>query len=165
MKSFSRLRSLGAVASAAVLALALAAFSQPEQNGTMLILRGIANAENPRGQLDDDSAEAYAWYTGYEGEVLDIAGGTAQQVRETLARIRSDERVTALYGFSGGAYATVRIWRALSPEEKERIEYVVIVGAPGVSERSFPGASQVMVQPDPPEGHLQGPRVLLEGEQ
>jgi hypothetical protein len=164
MHSSRRARSFGAFACAAFLALALAAFNQPEQHGTMLILRGIANAENPRGQLDDDSAEAYAWYNGYDGEVLDVAGGTAEQVRRTLARIRSDESVTALYGFSGGAYATVRIWHALSAEEKERIEYVVIVGAPGVSERSFPGASQVMVQPDPPEGHLQGPRVLLDGE-
>jgi hypothetical protein len=38
----------------------------------MLILRGIANAENPRGQLDDDSALEYARRLGFEG--LDVAG-------------------------------------------------------------------------------------------
>jgi hypothetical protein len=40
----------------------------------MLILRGIANAENPRGQLDDEAALAYAGRLRFKGEVLDIAG-------------------------------------------------------------------------------------------
>ena len=42
----------------------------------MLILRGIANSENPRGQLDDGAALQYAWYAGFRGEVLDVAGNT-----------------------------------------------------------------------------------------
>jgi hypothetical protein len=29
---------------------------QPTSGQVMLILRGVANSENPRGQLDDDSA-------------------------------------------------------------------------------------------------------------
>ena len=54
------------LATLATVAVALAAFrmqdpTTPDQHMSrqvMLILRGIANAENPRGQLDDDSALA-----------------------------------------------------------------------------------------------------------
>jgi hypothetical protein len=59
----------------------------------MLILRGIANAENPRGQLDDEAALAYASRLKFEGEVLDIAGDTYSgnpQVEKALERIRAD---------------------------------------------------------------------------
>jgi hypothetical protein len=49
---------------------------QGNSRQVMLILRGIANAENPRGQLDDESALAYAGRLGFNGEVLDIAGDT-----------------------------------------------------------------------------------------
>jgi pimeloyl-ACP methyl ester carboxylesterase len=130
-------------------------------SGTMLILRGIASAEAPRGQLDDNSAKLYALRSGYGGKVLDVAGGTAEQVAQALDEIRGNPRVAAIYGFSGGAFATVNIWNRLTPEERARIRKIVIVGAPGVTERSFPGASQVVIQPDPPEGHMEGPRALL----
>ncbi len=131
-------------------------------SGTMLILRGIAAENAPRGQLDDDSAQRYASRSGYRGKVLDVAGGTSEQVKMTLDQIRNDTRVRALYGFSGGAYAAVTIWNQLKPEERERIDRIVIVGAPGVTEQSFPGAANVVIQPDPPEGHMEGPRALLE---
>jgi hypothetical protein len=42
----------------------------------MLILRGIANAENPRGKLDDEAALAYACRLRFRREVLYIAGNT-----------------------------------------------------------------------------------------
>ncbi|HRF08460.1 MAG TPA: hypothetical protein PL193_07435 [Xanthobacteraceae bacterium] len=129
--------------------------------GTMLILRGIASAESPRGQLDDQSAKLYALRMGYGGKVLDVAGGTAEQMQMTMDEIRSDPRVRALYGFSGGAYASAKIWAQLSEEERARIRKVVIVGAPGITEASFPGAQEVVIQPDPPEGHMEGPRALL----
>lgn len=129
--------------------------------GTMLILRGVANAENPRGQLDDESARLYALRSGYGGKVLDVAGGTAEQMQMTLDAIRSDPRVRALYGFSGGGYASAKIWAQLSEEERARIRKIVIVGAPGITEASFPGAQEVVIQPDPPEGHMEGPRALL----
>jgi hypothetical protein len=52
----------------------------------MLILRGIANAENPRGQLDDDSALEYARRLGFEGEVLDVAANArADSLQVTMA--------------------------------------------------------------------------------
>lgn len=134
-------------------------------NGTMLILRGIAADNAPNGQLDDDAAKQYAWRTGYAGKVLDIAGGTAEQVKMTLDHVRSDPRVRALYGFSGGGYALVQIWNSLTPDERARIEKIVVVGSPGIVEQSFPGASKVVVQEDPPEGHMEGPRVLLRATQ
>ena len=73
----------------------------------MLILRGIANQENPRGQLDERSALEYARRSGYGGEVLDVAGETgaeSPQVQMALSRIRTNTKVTAIYGFSGGGY-------------------------------------------------------------
>jgi hypothetical protein len=47
---------------------------RPADRQIMLILRGIASEENPRGQLDDQSALEYARRSGFRGEVLDVAG-------------------------------------------------------------------------------------------
>src|SRR5262245_18466339 len=92
----------------------------------MLILRGIANAENPRGQLDDQSAIEYAERLGYQGEVLDVAGNTGAQVRMALDRIRHDNDVAAIYGFSAGGYSTRQIWSELNAKERRRIEKIVV---------------------------------------
>src|SRR5262245_49589992 len=73
------------------------------QSPVMLILRGIASPEYPRGQLDDESALEYARHIGYEGEVLDTAGDNkpeSPQIKMAFERIRRDERVAAIYGFS-----------------------------------------------------------------
>src|SRR5262245_21366749 len=83
----------------------------------MLILRGIAKAERPRGALDDAAALEYARRVGFHGEVLDVAadfGAASTQVRMALERIRGNDRVTALYGFSGGGYNARNIWAQLS---------------------------------------------------
>jgi hypothetical protein len=45
-----------------------AAPDQDTSRQVMLILRGIANAENPRGQLDDEAALAYARRLGFKGK-------------------------------------------------------------------------------------------------
>jgi hypothetical protein len=135
--------------------------SQPK----MLILRGIANADHPRGQLDDAAALEYARRLGYRGEVLDVASdssGDASQFNQAMARIRQDQSVAAIYGFSGGGYNAKRIWSSLRPAERERIERVVVIGSPGVHKGDFPGSEHVVIQGDPPAGHLAGPRVLLE---
>jgi pimeloyl-ACP methyl ester carboxylesterase len=145
----------------ALVLVGLFSFQYAMPGGTMLILRGIADAENPRGQLDDQSAKLYALSSGYGGKVLDIAGGTSEQMQLALDHIRANPRVTALYGFSGGGYTTQRIWSQLSQQERARIRKIVVVGAPGLTEASFPGAKQVVIQPDPPEGHMEGPRALL----
>ena len=133
-----------------------------ESEEVMLILRGIANAGNPRGQLDDKAALEYARRLGYRGEVLDVAGGTGTQVKMALDRIHNDEDVTALYGFSGGGYAAQRIWSQLDADERARIGKVVVIGAPGVDEDDFPGTTEVVIKKDPPAGHMAGPKALLE---
>lgn len=146
----------------ALLAIGLYAHAYAMPRGTMLILRGIAADNAPNGQLDDTSARLYALRGGYGGQVLDVAGGTGEQMKMTLDRIHSDPTVTAIYGFSGGAYTTANVWNQLTPAEKSRIRKIVIVGAPGVTAQSFPGATNVVVQDDPPEGHMEGPRALLQ---
>jgi len=133
--------------------------------GVMLILRGIAGHGKPQGQLDDRAALEYAKRIGYRGEVLDVAGNTGSdspQVISAIERIRRDQTVTAIYGFSGGGYNARKIWSRLDDREKSRIKKVVILGAPGVSEDDFEGAKDVTIRKDPPSGHLAGPKVLLE---
>ncbi|MBX9774219.1 MAG: hypothetical protein K2Y71_07370 [Xanthobacteraceae bacterium] len=157
-----------AVVAFAGMTLGYQSFDPPVKNASiesgevMLILRGIANAEHPRGQLDDASAIEYARRLGYRGEVLDVAGGTGAQVKMALDRIRKDEGVTALYGFSGGGYAAQRIWSQLDGDERARIGKVVVLGSPGVDEDDFPGSTEVVIKGDPPAGHMAGPKVLLE---
>jgi hypothetical protein len=131
----------------------------------MLILRGIANAENPRGRLDDESALEYARRLGFRGDVLDVAGDVgagSPQVTMALERIRRDQTVAAIYGFSGGGYNTRLIWKALSAPERERIRKVIVIGSPKVARADFPGSSDVLIKADPPEGHMAGPKVLLD---
>ena len=131
----------------------------------MLILRGIANSDNPRGQLDDSSALQYARRRGFRGELLDVAGNTgadSPQVNMALERIRRDETVTAIYGFSGGGYNARLIWRELTAAERERIRTIIVVGSPQVAKADFPGKANVRIKSDPPEGHMAGPTVLLE---
>jgi hypothetical protein len=127
----------------------------------MLILRGIAADNAPRGQLDETSARLYALKSGYGGYVLDAAGGTSEQMKMTLDEIRRNPNVSALYGFSGGAFSVLNVWNQLSAGEKQRIGKIVIVGAPGITKQSFPGAANVVIQEDPPEGHMNGPSALL----
>jgi hypothetical protein len=138
---------------------------QDNPRQVMLILRGIANAENPRGQLDDESALAYAGRLRFKGEVLDIAGNTnsgSPQVEKALERIRGDRAITAIYGFSGGGYNTRLIWKQLEPPHQQRIRKIVVIGSPGVAKSDFPGSAEVLIKADPPEGHMAGPRRLLE---
>lgn len=138
---------------------------QSARGGVMLILRGVASADKPTGQLDDASALEYAQRLGYRGEVLDVAGDNSAdspQVKKALERIRGDETVTALYGFSGGGYNARRIWAQLNAAERARIEKIVVVGSPGVGEGDFPGSRDVAIEKDPPAGHMAGPKVLLE---
>jgi hypothetical protein len=134
-------------------------------SAVMLILRGIASPEYPRGQLDDDSALEYARRIGYQGDVLDAAGNNrpeSPQIKMAFERIRHDERVAAIYGFSGGGYSARRIWRKLNGAERRRIAKIVVVGSPGVHESDFVGSAEVLIKEDPPEGHMAGPKALLE---
>ncbi len=143
----------------------IAASGQRPPNAVMLILRGIASAEAPRGQLDDESALKYARRVGYHGEVLDVASnGSADgaQVNMAIDRIRHDEMVRAIYGFSGGGYNARRIYAQLNRGERQRIRKIVVVGSPGITEADFPESADVLIKHDPPAGHMAGPKALLD---
>lgn len=148
---------------------------------TMLILRGIAAADKrfvdeagvgkawPRGALHETPALEYAKRRGFVGEVLDVRGNTGAssiQVVEALKRIRdaSKNPVGAIYGFSGGAFNAVHIWRALKPAERAGITDVAILGAPEVDTlHGFFGTSvDRRLQRNPPKGHMWCPEALLE---
>lgn len=165
MERFAVPNRMTAILMAGVLAvLGVMAIASLPTNGSMLILRGIAAPEAPRGQLDDDSAKALARKLGYSPVVLDIAADDftgKNQVQLAVERIRNDSGVTALYGFSGGGYNAQAIWSQLNPEQRKQIQKIVVVGSPGVTPSAFPGLSDVIVQADPPEGHMAGPKVLL----
>ena len=95
---------------------------QPASGMMMLILRGIANSEHPRGQLDEEAALEYARQIEFRGEVLDVAGNTgagSSQVRMAIERIRRDKTIRAIYGFSGGGYNARRIWAELTAAERK----------------------------------------------
>jgi hypothetical protein len=136
-----------------------AAVEHPNSEQVMLVLRGIGNSENPRGQLDDRSV-------GFRGEVLDVAAdpsSDSEQLRMAVELLRRDENISAIYGFSGGGYNVRLIWQQqLTPAERDRIRKLVVIGAPGVAITDFAGASEVVIKPDPPEGHMDGPKSLLQ---
>jgi hypothetical protein len=143
----------------------VAASGQHPPNAVMLILRGIASAEAPRGQLDDDSALKYARRVGYRGEVLDVASnGSTDGAQVTMAvdRIRHDEKVRAIYGFSGGGYNARRIYARLNRAERQRMRKIIVVGSPGVTKADFPESADVLIKDDPPAGHMAGPKALLD---
>jgi len=139
-----------------------------EQGSTqpvMLILRGVASSEKPRGQLDDRAALEYARRLGFRGEILDVAGNpglNSAQVQIARDRIREEQSINAIYGFSGGGYNARIIWAQLTTPERDRIRKVVVVGSPGVQSSDFMGSSDVVIKSDPPEGHMAGPQALLE---
>ena len=163
---------VAALGTVAVTSAASQLLEQPEPDRStsdpvMLILRGIANSESPRGQLDDGAALQYAWYAGFRGEVLDVAGNTGPdslQVRMALDRIRDDPLIAAIYGFSGGGYNARHVWAGLTAAQRERIRRVIVVGSPGVAASDFPGMPYVVIKPDPREGHMAGPKALLQWE-
>ena len=90
------------------------------------------------------------------------ARANSPQVIMALDRIRSDETVTAIYGFSGGGYSARLIWKELSAAERARIRKVIVIGSPQITEADFSGSSDVLILADPPEGHMAGPNILLE---
>jgi hypothetical protein len=161
IKSRSNFRGEAKVATLMAVFLVVGLAAYPYVPGTMLILRGVAANNAPRGQLDDYSAMIYARAFGYSGEVLDVGADNGPQVKLAIDRIRNDSRVNGIYGFSGGGFNAVAIWNSLTPDERKRIRKIVVVGSPGISKASFPGAVDVTVKEDPPEGHMEGPRALL----
>jgi hypothetical protein len=145
----------------------------------MLILRGITNLKKwpkyPRGALDEESAKEYAKRRGYDPEVLDVSGETQgkgekrPQVREALARFSRQPTVTALYGFSGGGYNVYWILRTLAPEDRARLQLVVVLGVEAAKasqdlyDKNAFGANWELVYHNdwPHVDHIDGPKMLL----
>jgi len=124
----------------------------------MLILRGINNL------LDEPPAIEYARQRGYLGKVLDVSGEAfpgSPQVVMALQAFRSDPDVEALYGFSGGGYNVRHVLASLAPQEKARINLVVVVGAPENPPSLYKGPWELVYRLDPPAGHMMGPKLLL----
>jgi hypothetical protein len=145
-------------------------------SGKMLILRGISGTfcgqKYSNGALDEPSALQYARRRGYDGYVLDASGETGDnsiQTRRALTEFRKDKTITALYGFSGGGYNIWHILKQLKADEKERLELVVVLGAPKTPEHQYKGTWELVYRIDPQGSgpdtdgcrHMSGPRVLL----
>jgi pimeloyl-ACP methyl ester carboxylesterase len=97
--------------------------------------------------------------------VLDVASDSSAdgaQVKMATERIRHDEKVRAIYGFSGGGYNARRIYARLNRGERQRIRKIVVVGSPGITKADFPESADVLIKADPPAGHMAGPKALLD---
>jgi hypothetical protein len=141
---------------------------------TMLILRGKAGnyggKEWPRGALDEPPALEYAQRRGYTGKVLDIAGVAVEnsaQTRLALTEFRGDTDVSAIYGFSAGGYNVKHFLDSLTPVELRRLRLVVVLGAPEnkpdkYDAHKYGGNWELVYRIDPPEGHMAGPKALLD---
>ena len=55
---------------------------------------------------------------------------------------------------AGGGYNARVIWERLSLAERQRMRKVIVIGSPGLEESQFVGRSDVLIKPDPPEGHM-----------
>lgn len=134
----------------------------------MLIMRGIAGFYDgrnwPRGAMHEAPALEYAKRRGYEGKVLDISGeayGGSPQSRLALKEYRRDSTITALYGFSGGGYNMYWVIQGMKKDEKDRLQLVVVLGAPKMKASAVQGSWELVYRIDPPGGHMDGPRALL----
>ena len=139
---------------------------------SMLILRGKAGPYKwkgvnnwPDGALDQPPALEYARLRGFSGYVLPVAGytsDTAPQVTKALEELKGDDSYTALYGFSAGGYNLDRIIKRMSKEQKDRLDLVIVLGAPGMSMGQIrSGKWELVYRDDPPAGHMAGPDALL----
>jgi hypothetical protein len=166
---------------------------------TMLILRGNkGNYENEQGKKDkrylvtgamhERFAIEYARRIGYVGRMATASGDNdakdrdrshSSQTIEALSKFREDADIKAFYGFSGGGYNILRIIQALNEDERQRIEWLVVMGTPERDEsdyaaKKFKGAHWTVVyRKDPPQskkldpddlsqGHMHGPKTLLD---
>ncbi len=134
----------------------------------MLILRGIAGFYDgrswPRGAMHEGPALEYAKRRGYEGKVLDISGEAyagSPQSKLALKEYRRDSTITALYGFSGGGYNMYHVIQGMKKDEKDRLQLVIVLGAPKMKAAAVQGSWELVYRIDPPGGHMDGPRALL----
>src|SRR6266446_7785048 len=89
-----------------------------------------------------------------------------------LKTFRDDTSITAFYGFSGGGYNLWWILSKLTPDERKRIELVVVVGVDtdkpqaDYDKSKFAGADwDLIYRPNHPRNHMFEPEALLLDEQ
>ena len=72
--------------------------------------------------------------------------------------MRRRDLIISLFG------AASALWPLASIAQQRKVPTigVLVVGSPGVEESHFAGNPYVLIQPDPPEGHMAGPKALLE---
>ena len=134
----------------------------------MLIMRGVAGFYDgrhwPRGAMHEAPALEYAKRRGYDGKVLDISGEAkagSPQSKLALKEYRRDSTITALYGFSGGGYNIYHVIHGMKKDEKDRLQLVIVLGAPKMKASAVQGSWELVYRIDPPGGHMDGPRALL----
>ena len=134
----------------------------------MLIMRGVAGVYDgrhwPRGAMHEGPALEYAKRRGYDGKVLDISGEAqagSPQSKLALKEYRRDSTITALYGFSGGGYNIYHVIHGMKKDEKDRLQLVIVLGAPKMKASAVQGSWELVYRVDPPGGHMDGPRALL----
>jgi hypothetical protein len=118
---------------------------KPKPPDVMLILRGNRGRQYDEqgkkrfydmGALHEKAALEYARRMGYKGIVLNVSGSPDKngrrehclQTERAITRIHKDTSIKALYGFSGGGYNVRHILGRLGPEDRNRLERVVVLG-------------------------------------
>jgi len=123
----------------------------------MLILKGIHDL------LHEEPAIEYAKLRGFTPEVLPTSGETGEQSLQTndaLTRIKAGG-VTAIYGFSGGGYNAVHIWKRLPKSYRDQIIKIIVLGSPGVTREEFEGCPDVLIYNNPGVAHMDQPDQFL----
>lgn len=143
-----------------VVLLSLFIWASGSRAQTMLFLHGMQSRYgNVKPSQVETYAQIYATKRGYKFEAIPISGdNTLAQRKAAIARIQKGG-ISALYGFSAGGYNIKHVLNGLSPKDRETIKDVTILGSPG--ERPIKGITTHIIG-NPPQGHMQGPRVLSE---
>lgn len=145
----------------------------------MLLLRGIGGhfegRDWPQGAMHDEPALEYARRLGYESVLVaarrgpsdEWTGPRAGQTSDAMSEFRSLPNCRALYGFSGGGYNVYWMLDAMTRTERDRLELVVVIGAPQRSASSLLALlggddRRLVYRRDPSlRGHMFGPDALL----
>jgi hypothetical protein len=165
---------------------------------TMLILRGNSGSyENEEGKahyydkgaLHEGPAKDLATRRGFTPQVLDVSGdakppgkdapvgkdgkrhGTRHDSPQTIKALRAfrdDKSITGFYGFSGGGYNLWQILKQMTPDERRRVDLVVVVGVDTDKPESeydkskFTGGDwELIYRPNHPKNHMFEPEALL----
>jgi hypothetical protein len=63
--------------------------------------------------------------------------------------------------FPGGGYNIYHVIQGMKKDEKDRLQLVIVLGAPKMKASAVQGSWELVYRIDPPGGHMDGPRALL----